>query len=95
MKYCSHTSDIPTEDHYAIVCFVSITTPGDERSRTNPGHGYPEHTDNYATYIAFADHEEWEKEINQRLTSTYGNKDFVAMKVSRAIIETSHTVKIS
>jgi hypothetical protein len=29
---------------YLILEPKSVTIPGDERSRTNPGHGYPEHT---------------------------------------------------
>jgi len=29
---------------FAIITRTSHTIPGDERSRTNPGHGYPEHT---------------------------------------------------
>ena len=29
---------------YAIISKSSHTVPGDERSRTNPGHGYPEHS---------------------------------------------------
>ncbi len=28
---------------YAAIIKGSVTIPGDERSRTNPGHGYPEY----------------------------------------------------
>lgn len=29
---------------YAVIEQHQTTVPGDERSRTHPGHGYPEHT---------------------------------------------------
>jgi hypothetical protein len=34
---------IPQEEHFAVVYSDSIFIPGDERSRTNPGHGYPDY----------------------------------------------------
>lgn len=37
---------------YALIEKVSTYIPGDERSRTNPGHGYPEH---YETSTRFAE----------------------------------------
>jgi len=43
---------VPQDNHYAILIFTtqSVWVPGDERSRTAPGHGYPEHTDYYETF---------------------------------------------
>lgn len=32
---------------YLLIDSTSVLIPGDERSRTNPGHGYPEHTVTY------------------------------------------------
>lgn len=29
---------------FAVIYDTSVTIPGDERSRSHPGHGYPEHT---------------------------------------------------
>lgn len=40
-KHCYSPSDIPKKEHWAILDFVTVHIPGDERSRTNPGHGYP------------------------------------------------------
>jgi len=44
--------DIPDEPHFAVLIYksASVTIPGDERSRTNPGHGYPEHTKTFDTF---------------------------------------------
>lgn len=56
-------SDIPNGPHWAIVQCVTVTIPGDERSRSAPGHGYPEHTESYVTYKAFTAVGEWEQEV--------------------------------
>jgi hypothetical protein len=88
MKWCHRVEDIPKGDHYAIIEFKTISIPGDERSRTNPGHGYPASTESYSEYIAFTDRAEWEKEkeIINRSSSTqyFGRKEFVALEVKRA-----------
>ena len=84
MKYCHNKNDVPTTAHYAIVEFSSYTIPGDERSRTNPGHGYPESTGYAATYIAFTDRVEWEKEVASRAAKVFGDHNFVAMYVNPA-----------
>jgi len=44
--------DVPEGHHFAVIIFNagSIQIPGDERSRTNPGHGYPAHTHSYNDY---------------------------------------------
>jgi hypothetical protein len=42
-KNIVHSADVPTGEHYLVVVFGTETVhiPGDERSRTSPGHGYP------------------------------------------------------
>jgi hypothetical protein len=44
--------DVPDVPHYAVIIYstTSVYVPGDERSRTNPGHGYPEHTETSDTF---------------------------------------------
>jgi len=64
-------NDIPNGPHYAIMVIdmVSVHIPGDERSRTNPGHGYPESTEYYdnITYYAFPEDQKskWEVKIQE------------------------------
>ena len=41
--------------------------PGDERSRTNPGHGYPEHTEHYISYRAYVDKPSFERDLKEDL----------------------------
>lgn len=50
-------SDLPRGQHWAIIEFTSIYIPGDERSRTNPGHGYPASNEEVSVYTAFTDEE--------------------------------------
>ena len=70
--------DIPKEDHYAILTFGSIYIPGDERSRTNPGHGYPGGSEPTTTYTSFTDIAEWKAEIEYYVRN---NREFVPLVV--------------
>ena len=85
-----------TQPHFAIIEFTSVWIPGDERSRTNPGHGYPEHSEDVVNYIAFTDENEWKNEINKRMTSPYrSDKDnFIAAKVNPASIQVQTVVNV-
>ena len=53
---------------YAAITQGSYYVPGDERSRTNPGHGYPGGTEYYTTLTEFKTEDEmlaWVKRQNQ------------------------------
>lgn len=45
-------NEVPEGHHYAVLIYSrdSIYVPGDQRSREAPGHGYPEHTENFDTF---------------------------------------------
>jgi hypothetical protein len=91
--YASRPEDVPKVDHYALLTGDSVFIPGDERSRTNPGHGYGERTENYLNYHWFLDREEWEKEITERATSRYVSPA-VAIFVSPAKVQTTVSVAV-
>jgi hypothetical protein len=96
-KRISDPTGIPEGEHYAIIEFSRITIPGDERSRTHPGHGYPESTEDVQNYIVFTDRKEWEAEIEkrtaeQRLYSS--SRQFVPIIAKRPKVETSVKVSI-
>ncbi len=96
MKYCHTKDDVPKNRHYAIITFGSIHIPGDERSRTNPGHGYPAHDEHTAQYQAFDNQTEWESEINKIAranTTSHHKEDFVALVVDPAIVTTQVVIK--
>ena len=74
-QYVSGKSTFPVGPHLAIIEFSTITIPGDERSRTNPGHGYPESTEQVIKYIWYPveKREEWEAEIRERMARSNQN----------------------
>ena len=94
-KYCHSQSDIPKEDHFAILTTQTVHIPGDERSRTNPGHGYPASTESFINYVAYLDEEEWKRDIESMLNPKYARDEFTAIKVSVAKIEAKLMVKIT
>jgi len=63
-------SSVPDGEHFVILEFSSFMVPGDERSRTHPGHGYPEHTETTVQYVVYGDRASWEAEIKKRMTAT-------------------------
>lgn len=58
-------NQLPQQTHLAALVFKSesIYHEGDERSRTNPGHGYPAYTETVRTveYTTFANKTEMEQ----------------------------------
>jgi hypothetical protein len=52
IKQIKCPSDVPVGPHMAVLIYKteSVWVPGDERSKTCPGHGYPEHTESYPTF---------------------------------------------
>lgn len=96
-KYVHSPSDLPPGTHYVILEFSSIFIPGDERSRTNPGHGYPEHTQNTTDLVVFDTKEAWMREIEERTksdSSLYSAYKWVAVVVQRPEIKTNVSVEI-
>ena len=89
--YVRKPSDIPTVDHFVIVEARTIEVPGDERSRTSPGHGYPSHTEEYLEYVAYLKREEWEEAIRV-LHAAHVRKAYKALIVKCAVVTTSVTV---
>ena len=53
---------------YAVITTKSIHHEGDERSRTNPGHGYPAYTEEVESIQRFANQEDLKRWI--RLNSS-------------------------
>lgn len=79
-KYPSKTKELPTSAFFAILYPTSVTIPGDERSRTNPGHGYPEHTVSGWSIETFPNREEWEEKVKELGGRVYP-KEFKAVQI--------------
>ncbi len=63
MKLVRRISDVPKGEHWVILENTSYFIPGDERSRTSPGHGYPESTEHAMNYYVFDNEDEFKKEL--------------------------------
>lgn len=94
MAYVSKLTDIPKGEHYVIVEMTSVFIPGDERSRTNPGHGYGERTEHYTQMQVFTSKEEWLVEVRELVERDPKGEKFVAYHVP-ALAKISHEVIIS
>jgi hypothetical protein len=95
--YVSDVKDLPEGEHFAIMEFDSIWIEGDERSRTNPGHGYPGYSENVVRYTIYHKREDWESEIHSRTVATNSyatKKNWVALIAKRPSIKTTVTVEI-
>lgn len=95
LKPVTQLSDIPKIPHYVIVEIGSVHIPGDERSRTNPWHGYPAETRYYPSMRVTTDKEVWEGEVTRLTRENPKETKFVAYHVDAiATIKTSIQVEI-
>jgi hypothetical protein len=77
--YVHTLSDVPVKACWVILAEQVIHVPGDERSRQAPGHGYPEHTDEYVVVSQFfLDEEIFKAEL---VRAVEREKDFSTRKV--------------
>lgn len=96
---------MPAGEHWAILIFETTSTyvPGDERSRTAPGHGYPAHyeTNSSFQYWACADKSALERALNymrkehEREAGYRAPKPYVIIHARRAEVRTKVEVEIS
>ena len=81
----------PNGPHWAILTYSTIHVPGDERSRTNPGHGYPASNEAIVRYTAFSDEDKWREAIrNHEIAKIPYN----AMRVIPAVIATNIQIDV-
>lgn len=76
------------EKKYAALIEESYYTPGDERSRTNPGHGYPGGTTYYTGIRKFKDKEEMINFVRQHKSCKYELICYSELKVETEVLIT-------
>lgn len=91
-KFAHLPEDVPFGEHFAILQCKSIYTPGDERSRTNPGHGYPERWEDCWEYEVYENREKWEQAIEYK---TLKNEKFVPIHANRPVVEKKVAVSVT
>jgi hypothetical protein len=79
-KYVHTIDDVPNGEHFVIIKNNGVRIPGDERSRTNPGHGYPEHTENYLSYEVYLTKEKLLQAVEE--LDKRNEKNYRVLKVS-------------
>lgn len=90
-KYPTTIDDIQKEQ-WVILQNRSIHIPGDERSRTNPGHGYPAHDEKFIGMETYDD----EKELKDRIIQLKDKRaDFKVVKMIPCQVTTTVEVDIS
>ena len=80
-------------DKYGIIDKTTQHIPGDERSRTHPGHGYGEHTITTTRITEYKDKGEWERAIERKMKPTFGSPEKFRAIVYREV-DVSTTVNI-
>lgn len=92
-KLVTQLSELPEGAHYVILTFETRTVPGDDRSRTHPGHGYPEHTEHTVSYEVWPTRAGWEAEIERRMRGV-PLRAFAALVANRAKVTVRTIVEV-
>jgi hypothetical protein len=74
---------------YAVFYDETMTIPGDERSQTHPGHGYPEHTVTKHVVEEFKTQDEFRTWVEREEARAYGKKQYTAYQCYPIKITTS------
>ena len=82
---------MPDTSHWAIITTTNTYIPGDERSRTNPGHGYPEHYVESINYESFTDYDKFLARVTQMSTR---KETFKAILANPIEVKTTVTVSV-
>lgn len=94
-KWVHKVSDLPAGESFVILENASVYIPGDERSRTCPGHGYPATTEYHLSMMVFSSRKTWEEEINKRITQPrlYPDNEWTAVIMKRPNIKTTVSIQ--
>lgn len=82
------------KEFYAALVESSYHVDGDERSRTNPGHGYPAHDVSYTKIVKFDDVEEMKKWVINQKEKTYSREKYQIIKYVELDIELEVKVEV-
>lgn len=95
----SYLKDIPLTESWAIIREASVHHEGDERSRTNPGHGYPANTTHHVEVAeVFTDEEIFKYELARQVEdnrTSYGSRSIRGFKLTPYVTETVTTTSVS
>jgi hypothetical protein len=78
---------------YAAIISSSYKVEGDERSRTNPGHGYPEHTVQYNEFLTFNDRETMQRWLEYEESKIFNKKSYKIIEYIELTIKSTITIE--
>lgn len=84
-----------SEPKYAALIKKSVWIPGDERSRTHPGHGYPEHSEEYTEVLEFKSKADMEAWVQRQVTTRYGSETYRLIEYRELKVEVTTAVKLT
>lgn len=84
-----------TKEFYAAFIEDSYHIPGDERSRTNPGHGYPAHTVKYVKVEEFQSEGDMRQWVEKQEKSVYTKSKYKIVKCIPMEVITTVTVDVA
>ena len=96
-KFINNPIDIPDTEHWAIIVQESVHIPGDERSRTNPGHGYPAETRSFVGYHMYLTEDKLlqaVKEMEEQDKRYYNKNVYKVIKVTPMKVSTTISIKV-
>lgn len=98
MKRIQGVGDFLAGHHFLIIISKteSIFIPGDERSRTNPGHGYPERTETVHSFemIACTNETELKEQLERLYKQDRTRMDIVVLNVA-GVVKTTATIQVN
>lgn len=91
MKTITKPDDMPITGlpQFSVLEFTKIYIPGDERSRTHPGHGYPATTEDVSRLMTFESAEDLADWIRHNDGARY-----IVLRAERLNVETRTVVDI-
>jgi len=93
-KFINDPKGIPDTEHWAIIVQDSVHIPGDERSRTNPGHGYPAEVRNFVAYHLYLTEEKLLKAIEELEEGRYGKSEYKVIKVTPMTVKRTVSINL-
>lgn len=88
-RYVSELKEIPQTECWVILKNTSTYHEADERSKKNPGHGYPTHTDHaVSVYEVFDNEADFINELGRMVRGTMNSGEYRGFKVQ------SYTTKL-
>jgi hypothetical protein len=78
---------------FAAIVEKSIQHEGDERSRTNPGHGYPAYTETVQEFVPFTSEADMNLWVQRQEKSLYSRGTYRVIQYEELTVKTVVTVQ--